>query len=675
MPTLPLHDPTGAPRPLPDLLHDLHAHAAQGHTRLLLLPLTDTLPDTLPDLLSAALTADLHTNLRATPALHDREHIRALITAGLRALHVDLSDLHSPLTATLHAAARLDHLHLQLHATAHLLTLPEQVVQLAADTGASLWWHGDPDAPAQPTTDRVEQVWLACQRLGVPLRTTGFGLAPTVSSVPTEPHLLDLNLIELLRESVPLRAPRAGLRLTHDRLGRRDPVPASLTEVLRLTHTAQDTAGLLGAVGWPVHELPACHGGLGQGPTGPSCARCPGPPTCHGQLRALPPPEPGAASVGLRDLHPQPRVHLLLPHLADGLFVHGTLPGLAHALEQQGAQVTVHSAWHNPFNPEAPALDPHDPPPADAEARQRYAKDHLARFARQLDLTDADAVIAPGWQWAGAVLRHPTLPPHARVVLADLHLMQGIEAWKARYLPPGRRSMEGGWWPDPRVQVHSCFPSFAHLYWYAGVPMSQLHWLPYPTSRLAFPPGPPPERCATIFTGGAHLRAHDVLLRAAELLPATTHPLHLHAPGRATGRWPAALHHQGTSPLPDFYEAIRRSRFVVVPLQHHVSKAAGISVIALARAAGRAVITTATSSTRAYVHHEVDGLLVPADDPEALAAAIARLDHDEDLLTRLSTAATAAGQQQDVATWAHHLLDGAPLIRTVRATDGSYGPW
>lgn len=687
MPTLPLRDASRHPIPLDALLTAVDEQVAQGSRWLTLTDLGDAVPDTLTPLLTGILTRGAEPLLHATNALTDREQVRALVAAGLRALSVSLTDPHGPLSQLLRASSGLDHLRLELQVEdrdrAHADL--ESLVDLAAETGAVLRWNREPHAPQEPhdqVLTRIERIWQRCQDKGVRLHTTGFGLPALTPSPPAHASpVLDLNLIELLRQAVPLRPPQAGLLLTQDRLGRREPLPERLTQVLRLTRTAADTGGLLAAVGWPVRDLPLCLGGLGEGQPGSRCPTCPGEGACQGLIRQFEEtPSPPAPCTGLRTLardhgHEAPTVHLVLPYLADGVLVHGTLPGLAARLQAQGAEVVVHSAWHAPFNTAGPSLDLNAPVPVDTSAAQAEAKANQRAFAAGLDLTGADAVVVPGWLWGGAVLRHRTLPAHARVVLADLHLMQGIEAWKARHLPPGRRSIEGGWWPSERVHVHSCFPGLARLYWYAGVPMSQVHWLPYPTSAHACPPGPPPSTCRTIFSGGAHLRDHEVLLRAAERLPSDTHQIELHTPGRPTGQWPPVLRHVGTSPLPDFYEAIRTSRFVVVPLQHDPLKAAGISVIALARAAGRPVIATATASTLDHLRHEVDALLVPAGDADALAAAIARLDHDPALLDALGASALAHAATQDVERWAHTLLDGAPLGRVVQTRQGTFAPW
>jgi len=60
-----------------------------------------------------------------------------------------------------------------------------------------------------------------------------------------------------------------------------------------------------------------------------------------------------------------------------------------------------------------------------------------------------------------------------------------------------------------------------------------------------------------------------------------------------------------------------------------------------AAASGRALITTDVPGCRDVVTHEQDGLLVPAREWRPLAAAIARLDDDRDLMRALGHAARA----------------------------------
>ncbi len=65
-----------------------------------------------------------------------------------------------------------------------------------------------------------------------------------------------------------------------------------------------------------------------------------------------------------------------------------------------------------------------------------------------------------------------------------------------------------------------------------------------------------------------------------------------------------------------------------------------------AAAVGRAIVTTDVPGCRDVVRHEVNGLLVPARDGEATAAAIARLLEDAELRRRLAAAGRAIAEAE-----------------------------
>ena len=64
-----------------------------------------------------------------------------------------------------------------------------------------------------------------------------------------------------------------------------------------------------------------------------------------------------------------------------------------------------------------------------------------------------------------------------------------------------------------------------------------------------------------------------------------------------------------------------------------------------AGARGTPVISTATGGMKAFLHHERTALVVPPDDPRAIAAAVMRLRGDPELRGRLRTAGRAAAER------------------------------
>jgi glycosyltransferase involved in cell wall biosynthesis len=108
-----------------------------------------------------------------------------------------------------------------------------------------------------------------------------------------------------------------------------------------------------------------------------------------------------------------------------------------------------------------------------------------------------------------------------------------------------------------------------------------------------------------------------------------------------------------------FYYAVSHSRFVVVPVREDCHRAAGVTVVAMALMAGRPVVATGIAAIRDYVRDGAEGLLVPPGDPEALAAAITRLDTDPALLSSLAEGAGRAGKRLSTEQWAEEIVSGA----------------
>jgi glycosyltransferase involved in cell wall biosynthesis len=77
-------------------------------------------------------------------------------------------------------------------------------------------------------------------------------------------------------------------------------------------------------------------------------------------------------------------------------------------------------------------------------------------------------------------------------------------------------------------------------------------------------------------------------------------------------------------------------------------------------AAGRAIVATDLPATREVLTDGVNALIVPPDDPERLAAAIARLAGDPELRARLGEAARATARQHTWSARARRILDGLP---------------
>lgn len=491
----------------------------------------------------------------------------------------------------------------------------------------------------------LDAAWRAALAAGVELVATGW-LTPLLPVARSEAPPLGGGIEGLMRAGWVPRSARGGLRHTDVRLAR-----------------------LLGPAGAPSLDLPACEGGVGTRSgleKGAECAACPADAGCGGSPHPAPRPPPP-----WRGCAPQARVAVIVPDLPDQVQVISTLPALAAALAARGLDVRLRTAWDAPFSPDdlrAPFQHPawkqllwsagswwlgrRDPRQIYLPPREKLGhplrwtepphrrRSVMAGFWESLDLRGEDVVIVPGHA-AAQVLAHPTLPAAARVIVVDDHMLAGVE------------DLRGPW---DRVEVHACFPGYAWLYDRAGVPLDRVTWRPYPLHLRHFAPYGPPAASETIFCGGWHHRDGPTMVAAAARL--RSRPVEVIADAVTAQAGPLVL--RGTTDLPTFVDAVRRARFVVLPLRFDPTKAAGITVLAMAFAAGRPVVATATQAMRDHVREGVDGLLVPPGDPAALAEAIERLDRDTTLLHRLAAGARAAGARHSVEAWADQIVHGAP---------------
>lgn len=137
-------------------------------------------------------------------------------------------------------------------------------------------------------------------------------------------------------------------------------------------------------------------------------------------------------------------------------------------------------------------------------------------------------------------------------------------------------------------------------------------------------------------------KGHDVVLAAAAADPAARYvcvgdgalrgPLEDDAARRGLGDRVRFLGFRDDVP-----DLVAAAQFVVL-----ASRYEGLPLSLLeAMAAGRAVVATDIPGTRELVHDGETGLLVPPDDPAALAAAVARLRDDAALRERLAVAGRA----------------------------------
>src|SRR5689334_12559549 len=251
----------------------------------------------------------------------------------------------------------------------------------------------------------------------------------------------------------------------------------------------------------PFADLPPCLGGTQSSEASPPiggsgeflkselCPTCPFDASCPGASLTTQDMITDSLRSVLRPLpawyaHRRPPRVLILSSLGqDPVFYGSTLPGLAHALRRRGVPVEAASPWFPQWNPtELPRLwedeayelrweelishvraagrsggfvrrfmtavgravtrpsekprprVPIPPPPQPID---------LADWLRQHDLGDFDLVIASDLSAAQAALATGRLDGSAQLVVADFHMLRGMDDFVARWLAPPARPHAG----------------------------------------------------------------------------------------------------------------------------------------------------------------------------------------------------------------------------------------
>ncbi len=335
----------------------------------------------------------------------------------------------------------------------------------------------------------------------------------------------------------------------------------------------------------------------------------------------------------------------------------------------------VGARWPNasaaPAPPRPPArvviLGPNEPvtagstmtPVAEALEQRRIP---IARMSRSgpFDLTQGDLVLCTSYADATALFEREPGAEAFDVRVMDFHMLADFGAFRTRWMPDARQRATTRWWPSKRLAIISCFPGYAALYAWYGVPSEALLLHPYLVDPRYFEArtGTPSQPYA--FSGGQHLRDTETLAIASALRRSPeTLPIHLYHYGPA-GPPAAGLDYRGEADFRSFCQALAGSRFVVLPLSRDPTCAAGITVAAMALAAGRAVVASATPAMRDHLDDGVNALLVEPEDPHALAQAIERLERDHELRAKLEQGAREAARMSTAETFVDVLLGRSP---------------
>lgn len=226
--------------------------------------------------------------------------------------------------------------------------------------------------------------------------------------------------------------------------------------------------------------------------------------------------------------------------------------------------------------------------------------------------------------------------------------LRGFAGWKASHLVTRQQMLEEYDLAD-RILVLS--EKALETFLVAGVPAHKLHLHQRGVDVERFTPAPaPPKKFTAVFVGSLIQRKgvdhlirvwHRLALKDAELVLVGT----LHRPIDSVLRqWPSkTIRVAGfVSKVEDAYRA---ATVHILPSECEGSAKCTYE----AAACGLPQITTREAGD--VVQHGLNGLIIPPNDPDALAEAILKLYHDRELCARLG----AAGRERVVEnfTWAH----------------------
>lgn len=108
-------------------------------------------------------------------------------------------------------------------------------------------------------------------------------------------------------------------------------------------------------------------------------------------------------------------------------------------------------------------------------------------------------------------------------------------------------------------------------------------------------------------------------------------------------------------PVDEFWNVVRFSKFVVLPLKNEQTNCSHISLVG-SMLFGKPILTTRSTGTEDYVVHNGNALIIPPKDVEALSQNITRLWTDSNLAAKLGEASQSmAVSKHQLSNWVDYL--------------------
>ena len=154
-----------------------------------------------------------------------------------------------------------------------------------------------------------------------------------------------------------------------------------------------------------------------------------------------------------------------------------------------------------------------------------------------------------------------------------------------------------------------------------GVASQRVHFTPWYFWHSVEEAAMPVAEDGFVFSGGDSMRDYRPLIDAARELRAEVRVAAHQAPPVAEGELPANLTWGSLSPE-DYFETMCRASVVVMPLVAESERSAGQQSYLNPMAKGKLVVVNDAPGVRDYIRDRETGLIVPNDDPAALAEAL-----------------------------------------------------
>lgn len=179
------------------------------------------------------------------------------------------------------------------------------------------------------------------------------------------------------------------------------------------------------------------------------------------------------------------------------------------------------------------------------------------------------------------------------------------------------------------------------------VPSARVHFVPLGVDTDFWDPATPacdePSRPGTeqfvLSVGNDRHRDHQLLLAAMREVHAKLPEVRLELVTRAAQQIPPEVGHWSRSAThPELRDHYRRAQVVAICTRPNIH-ASGLSTALESMAMARAVVATRTPGLEDYIVHGETGLLVPPNDPDAMAWTLIELLTDKDRCARMGLAA------------------------------------